>query len=109
VLKKMNRVSVVMVVVTLLVAGAVAGTAFAQKQAVPKPIDRVALGDDQTQQVTVSLTVDVDKNGQITRQEWNRMMTAAFDKLDTNNRGAVDATELTQSQLHVIPSEKFGK
>lgn len=108
-LKKMNRVSVLMVVVTLLAAGAIAGTAFAQKQSVPKPIDRVALGDDQTQQVTVALAVDVDKKGQISRQEWIRMMTAEFDKLDTNNSGVIDATQLTQSQSQVTPSEKSGK
>jgi hypothetical protein len=108
-LKRMNVSALVLAVAALLATGTIAGTAFAQKQAVPKPLDRIALGDDHTQQVSVSFEIDVNKNGQISRQDWMRLMATEFDKLDANRSGQVDAAELTRSQAGVTPTEKFGK
>jgi hypothetical protein len=108
-LKRMNVLALALAVAGLLATGTIAGTAFAQKQAVPKPLDRIALGDDQTQQVSVSFVFDVDKNGQISRQDWLRLMATEFDKLDTNKSGQINAAQLTQSQAGVTPTEKFGK
>jgi hypothetical protein len=108
-LKRMNTLTMVLAFAALLATGTIAGTALAQKQSVPKPLDRIALGDDQTQQVSVSFVLDVNKNSQISKQDWLKLMATEFDKLDTNKSGQIDATQLAQSQASVTPTEKLGK
>jgi Ca2+-binding EF-hand superfamily protein len=80
------------------------GTAVAQKTAVRKPQDRLALGEDEVKQLL--LLMDTNKTGTITKQEWMKFMEAEFDRLDKNKSGELDAKELAQSIRHVGPFDK---
>jgi uncharacterized membrane protein len=106
--KERNIVLVVLVVSAWLAIGAIAGSpSFAQKAAVPKPQDTLALGEDEVKQLL--LLMDTDKTGKITKQEWMKFMEAEFDRLDKNKSGALDAKELAKSKLRVSPYAKVGK
>ena len=106
-LKRRNMLLMVLVVAALFAIGAIVGTAFAQKTAVPKPQDNLALGEEHAKQLL--LLIDTDKNGKISKQEWMKFMEAEFDRLDKNKRGELDAGELAQSRLHVSPFAAVGK
>lgn len=106
-LKQRNILLVVLLVAALFAIGAVVGTSFAQKAAVPKPQDKLALGEDEVKQLL--LLVDTDKTGKITKQEWMKFMEAEFDRLDKNKSGELDTKELAQSKLRVSPFAKVGK
>ena len=88
-------------VATLFAIGSIAGVSFAQKDSAPKPQDKLALGENQVTQLL--LLMDTNKNGKITKQEWMKFMEAEFDRLDRQKSGAIDAKEVTQSNLHVSP------
>jgi hypothetical protein len=75
------------------------GTALAQKAAVPKPQDKLALGEPEVTQLL--LLMDTDKNGKISKEEWMKFMEAEFDRLDKDKRGQLNVKELTQSKLRV--------
>jgi EF hand domain-containing protein len=99
-MKKRNMVFAVLLVAMLFAIGAtIAGTVFAQKAAVPKPQDTLALGEEQVKQLL--LLMDADKKGQISKQEWMRFMETAFDRLDKNKSGDLDVKELTQSRMSI--------
>ena len=106
-LKQSNMVLAVLVVVALFAIGVIAGTAFAQKTAVPKPQDRLALGEEQVKQLL--LLLDTDENGKISKQEWMKFMEAEFERLDKNKTGELDVKELKQSKLQATPFVKAGK
>jgi Ca2+-binding EF-hand superfamily protein len=78
---------------------ALAGLAVAQKAAVPKPQDKVALGSENAQELL--LLMDTNKSGKISKQEWMKFMEAEFDRLDKNKSGEIDVKELTQSRVSV--------
>ena len=82
-------------------------TSRAQKAAVPKPQDKLALGEDDVKKLI--LLIDTDKTGKITKQEWMKFMEAEFDRLDKNKRGELDAKELAKSRLRVSPFASVGK
>ncbi len=86
-------------IATLLVSGLMLGNAFAQKAAVPKPQDRVAMGEDGVRQLLALM--DTDKKGMVSKQEFMKYMEAEFERLDKNKKGALNAKELTQSSLTV--------
>src|ERR1700722_17262818 len=110
---------VVLLVAEWFATGAIVWTSFAQlptramgavppqKAAVPKPQDKLALGEGEVKQLL--LLIDTDKTGKITKQEWMRFMEAEFDRLDKNKSGELDAKELAQSKLRVSPFAKAGK
>jgi EF hand domain-containing protein len=81
--------------------------ATAQKAPVPKPQDKLALGENDVKQLM--LLIDTDKNGKITKQAWMEFMEAEFDRLDKNKSGELDAQELALSRLRVSPFAKVGK
>jgi Ca2+-binding EF-hand superfamily protein len=83
------------------------GTAVAQKAAVPKPQDKLALGEAEVQQLL--LLIDTDKNGKITKQEWMKFMEAEFDRQDKDKSGDLDAKDLSQSKLRVSHFPSVGK
>jgi hypothetical protein len=87
------------IIATLLVAGLMLGNASAQKAAVPKPQDRVAMGEDAVRQLLALM--DTDKKGMVSKQEFMKYMEAEFERLDKNKKGALNAKELTQSSLTV--------
>ncbi|MGC2527948.1 MAG: hypothetical protein WA639_09380 [Candidatus Acidiferrum sp.] len=87
------------IIATLLAAGLMLGNAFAQKAAVPKPLDRVAMGEDGVRQLLALM--DTDKKGMVSKQEFMKYMEAEFERLDKNKKGELNAKELTQSSLTV--------
>ncbi|SRR5258708_38629772 len=98
----LTRRSIVWVIVTIavLVASlAMLGTAAGQRQAVPKPQDKLALGENEVKQLP--LLMDTDQSGKISKQEWMKFMEAEFDRLDKDKKGQLDVRELTQSKLRV--------
>jgi hypothetical protein len=71
-------VVLVMVVIAVLVTTwALLGTAVAQKTAVPKPQDKLVIGEDEVKQLL--LLIDTNKTGKITKQEWMKFMEAEFE------------------------------
>ena len=97
-----------MVAIAALVATwAMLGTAIAQRQAVPKPQDKLALGEPEVKQLL--LLMDIDKSGKISKQEWMKFMEAEFDRLDKDKKGQLDAKELEQSKLRVSHPLNVGK
>ena len=98
---------VVGLVAALLAIGATLRTSFAQKAAVPRPQEQLALGEDDVKRLM--LLIGTDNAGKITKQEWMKFMEAEFDRLDKNKSGELDAKELAQSQLRVSPFANVGK
>lgn len=99
---------VTLVAAALCVAGAMAGSAVAQKQSVPKPWESASVEQGQVQQLAVPIVLPVDQSGHVSKKDWLAAASEKFDKLDANNKGYVDATQLTQAEI-VTPSAKFGK
>jgi EF hand len=107
-MSKPTIVVLVIVDLAVLVATlAMPGTLVAQKAAVPKPQDKLALGETQVMQLL--LLMDTDKNGKISKQEWMRFMEAEFDRLDKDKSGDLDVKDLTQSKLRVSHPVNMGK
>ena len=96
-----------MVAIAALVATWALGTAVAQRQAVPKPQDKLALGEPEVTQLL--LLMDTDKNGKISKEEWMKFVEAEFDRLDKDKKGQLDVKELTQSKLRVSHPVSVGK
>jgi Ca2+-binding EF-hand superfamily protein len=76
-LKRTNIVLVIVVIVVLVATWAMLGTAAAQKATVPKPQEKLSLGDEEVKQLL--LLMDTDKNGKISKQEWMNFMEAEFE------------------------------
>ncbi len=102
-----NIVRVIVAIAVLVVSWAILGTAVAQKAAVPKPQDKLALGEPEVKQLL--LLIDTDKSGKISKQEWMKFMESEFDRLDKDKKGQLDAKELAQSQLQVSHHASVGK
>ncbi len=105
--RRTNFVWFIAALSVLVVIGAVVGMALAQKQAVPKAQDKLALGEPEVKQLL--LLMDTDKNGKISKEEWMRFMEAEFDRLDKDKKGQLDAGELEQSRLRVSHPVSVGK
>jgi hypothetical protein len=103
-MKHGNMMLVFFTVLFLIVAFA---ATFAQKAAVPKTQDKIALGDDEVKQLLI--LIGQDRNGKITKREWMKFMEAEFDRLDKNKSGELDSKELMQSRLRVSPFARVGK
>jgi hypothetical protein len=106
-LRRMKILLVMGVIAVLVITWAVLGTAVAQKAAVPKSQDRVAIGEDEAKQLL--LLIDTDKNGKISKQEWMKFMEAEFDRLDRAKNGQLDVKELMQSKLRASHFSSVGK
>jgi hypothetical protein len=98
-LGRTNIVGAIVAIVLQVATWAILGTAIAQKAAVPKPQDNLALGENEVKQLL--LLMDTDENGKISKQEWMKFMEAEFDRLDKDKKGQLDAKEPTQSKLRV--------
>jgi hypothetical protein len=106
----LNRTKIVLVMLVIAILATtwgMAGTAGAQKAAVPKPQDKLAIGEDEAKQLL--LLIDTDKKGKISKQQWMKFMEAEFDRLDKTKSGELDTTELIQSKLRVSPFLSVGK
>jgi hypothetical protein len=106
-LKGTSIVLILVIIAVLVATWATLGTAVAQKAAVPKPQDKLAIGENEVKQLL--LLMDTNKTGKITKQEWMKFMEAEFDRLDKNKSGALDAKELAQSRLRVSHFSSVGK
>ena len=108
---KRRRIALVVLVVAALFAiGAMVETTSAQKAAVPKPQNKLELGEDDVKELL--LLMETDKNGRISKQEFMQFMEAEFDRLDKNKNGELDAKELAKSTLranHPYPFALAGK
>jgi|SRR4029077_11777871 len=103
-----TKIALVIVAVAILVmTSGILGTAVAQKAAVPKPQDKLAIGEDEAKELL--LLIDSDKKGKISKQQWMKFMEAEFDRLDKTKSGELDVTELMQSKLRVSPFLSAGK
>jgi hypothetical protein len=67
------------------------------ENAVPRPQDNLAMGEDQVRQLL--LLMPTDKKGMVSRQEYMKFMEAEFDRLDKEKKGELDARKLAQSSL----------
>lgn len=72
-------------------------SAAAQKASVPKPQDRLAMGEDEIKHLL--LLMDADKQGMVSKQEFMKYMEASFDRLDKKKAGQLNARELAQTNL----------
>ena len=71
-LTRTNIVRLIVVTAVLVATCAVPGIAVAQKAAVPKAQDKLALGENEVKQLL--LLMDTDENGKISKQEWMKFM-----------------------------------
>ena len=51
----------------------------------------------------LSLAMDTNKSGKVSKEEWMKFMEAEFDRLDTDHRGQLDVKELTPSRVRMHP------
>jgi hypothetical protein len=105
--RRVPIVAVMVIVGVLVPMWAMQGIAVAQKAAVPKPQDKLALGEGEVKQLL--LLIDTHKTGKITKQDWMKFMETEFDRLDKYKSGMLDAKELAQSILRVSPFANVGK
>jgi Ca2+-binding EF-hand superfamily protein len=96
-LTRTNWLWIIVVIAMLVVTGTKLGNAAAQKAAVPKPQNKLDIGEDEVKQLLPLM--DTDKNGMVSRQEFMRFMEAEFERLDKNKKGELNVKELTQSSL----------
>lgn len=94
-LSKANRVTVIVVMSALVAAGNMIGTAAAQKDSVPKPQNKLALGEDQVKQLL--LLMETDPQGKVSKQQYMKFMEAEFERLDRDKKGELDVTALTHT------------
>ena len=106
-LTRTNIVRVIAVIALLVTTCAMIGIAVAQKAAVPKAQDKLALGENEVKQLL--LLMDTDENGKISKQEWMKFMESEFDRLDKGKTEQLDVKELTQSKLRVSHPVNVGK
>ena len=105
-LTRTNIVRVIAVIALLVTTCAMIGIAVAQKAAVPKAQDKLALGENEVKQLLLLMDTD---NGTISKQEWMKFMDAEFDRLDKGKTEQLDVKELTQSKLRVSHPVNVGK
>jgi hypothetical protein len=98
-LKRTIALWVIVAIVVSVAIWATLGTAVAQKDSLPKPQDKLALGEAEVKPLL--LRMDADKNGKISKHEWMKYMEAEFDRLDKDKTRELDAKELAQSQVAV--------
>jgi len=106
-LRRTKIVQIALAITVLLATAAILGTAVAQRAAVPKPQDKLALGENEVKQLL--LLMDTDQSGKISKQEWMKFMEAEFDRLDKDKKGQLDVKELSQSKLRVSRPVNVGK
>jgi hypothetical protein len=105
--RRTNIVRITLAIAVLVATAASPGTAIAQRAAVPKAQDKLALGENEVKQLL--LLMDTDQSGKISKQEWMKFMEAEFDRLDKDKKGQLDVKELTQSKLRVSHPVNVGK
>jgi hypothetical protein len=95
--KRTNKVWIIAFITVLVVAGTLLVNAAAQKAAVPKPQDKLAIGENEVKQLL--LLMDTDKKGMVSKQEFMNFMQAEFDRLDKDKTGQLNVKAITQSNM----------
>ena len=85
--------------IALLSAASLVGTALPQRQATPKEPSKDSLAEENVKELL--LLMDTDKSGKISKQEWMKFMEGEFDRLDKDKKGELDRSELLQSRVSV--------
>jgi len=106
-LKQNNFVRASVILAMLVASGAMGGTALGRQDAPPTPQNKVALGQDQSQQST--LIVGSYKSGDVSRHELTNSAEDETDRLDKDKSGAPDVHVLSQPILHGRPFAFYGK
>jgi hypothetical protein len=96
-LMRNSRLWIIVVIAVLVVISTMLGNAAAQKASVPKPQNKLALGEDGVKQLLPLMNTDT--KGMISKQEFMTFMEAEFERLDKNKKGELSVKELTQSSL----------
>jgi hypothetical protein len=96
-LTQKSRGRIIVVILTLIAAATILGTAAAQKASVPKPQDKLAMSEGEVKHLL--LLMKTDSNGQVSKQEYMKFMEAEFERLDKNKTGELNVKELTRSDL----------
>ena len=92
-----NKLWIISVITVLVVTGTMLGNAAAQKAAVPKPQNKLAMGEDGVKQLLPLMNTDT--KGMVSKQEYMKFMEAEFERLDKSKKGELNVKELTQSSL----------
>jgi len=92
-----KRFLVIAVSSALLATVALLATAAAQKANVPRPQNRLALGEDPVKELL--LLMDADTHGKVSKQEYMKFMEAEFERLDRGKTGTLDVKELTRATV----------
>jgi hypothetical protein len=85
------------IIAVLIATLTLLANAAAQKAAVPKPQDKLAMGEEDVKHLL--LLMDTDKKGMVAKQEYMKFMEAEFERLDRNKIGELNVKELTQTNL----------
>jgi hypothetical protein len=92
-----NRLWIIVIIALLVVIGTTLGSAAAQKASVPKPQNKLTIGEDGVKQLLPLMNADT--KGMVSKQEYMKFMEAEFERLDKNKKGELNVKELTQSNL----------
>ena len=95
--KSTNYVWSIAAIAVMVLSLSLLGNAAAQKASVPKPQNKLAMGEDEVRHL-LSL-MDADENGIVSKREFMKYMEAQFERLDKKKIGQLNVKELTQSTL----------
>jgi hypothetical protein len=96
-LRRTNRLWIIVAITAMVATGGMLGNAAAQKASVPKTQDKLALCEDEVKKLL--LIIEPDKKGKISKQEYMKFMEAEFERLDKDKNGELDVKKLTQSSV----------
>ena len=96
-LMRKNRLWIVVAIAILVAMGTILGTAAAQKASVPKPQNKLAMGEDGVKQLLPLMNTDT--KGMVSKQEFMKFMEAEFERLDKSKNGELNVKELTRTSL----------
>lgn len=92
-----NKIWVLVAIAVFFVTATMLVNAAAQKAAVPKSQDKLAIGETEVRQLL--LLMNTDQNGKVSKQEYMKFMEAEFNRLDKEKTGALDVRALNQTNL----------
>jgi hypothetical protein len=93
-LRRSKKIWALVVTLVMLASLGLFGTAAAQKASVPRPQDKLTMGEDAARQLLALM--DADKNGKVSKEKYMRFMEAEFERLDKDKKGELDVKELTK-------------
>jgi hypothetical protein len=95
--RQTKRVLRIVAITAMVTTASMLGNVVAQKVSVPKPQDKLALGEEEIRRLL--FIMDPDKKGKISKQEYLKFMEAEFERLDKEKNGELDVKKLAQSSV----------